>query len=454
MVNERIGMDAAESRAWALRQVYIGTDERRSPVCERRNSEMVDLRKPFTEPNTGRTLYIRHAGGDRFAVFDKDGRFCMELTHEFLQEIGTTAEQVRSVLALGDAAEVAAVRAQLPPQCPVDLESSSYPNALLSHYEVNALEGDVLEAACRLAGLPWGSKGYTHGAARADLQRHHQRTRKLLSDGAVSAMESELRKLRKTNGEQAVELMGARGRGEELMELQDVLQRLRAEAVERTNAIIQVRQNLQLAHDRHAELQNSWELDRNGLAEAGDQLVSLARRERDSARGELEQVKASRELLLEKLSSSGQELVRLREQVGTMDQEAKAKTETEIAKTSTAGALIMQAAQLAAMQRASEVFANRVTKLAVDSGFDKSLMDDARVQGLIGAVVPLLLMQFGDQIPGLKNVAALQPLAQQKLVMDMASIMNVTMRDLFGVMVDVVGALNDGDPVVVEQVES
>lgn len=426
---------------------------------------MVNMRKPFTEPNTGRTLYIRHAGGDRLAVFDKDGRLCIELTHEFLQEIGSTAEQVRSMLAMGSDEQRKSIRAQLPPQCPVDLEGSSYLNALLSDEEVDALEGDVLEAACKLAGLPWGSKGYTHGAARADLQKHHQRIRKALSDGAVSAMENELRKLRKTNGEQAVELMGARGRGEASDCLEKALRQAEVDTAAHQNELVSVRTDLAISQEARMSLREECgkasgkiqvlrdECERHKTElKCTEVACSNARTHRDEVVGELEQIKASRELLLEKLSTSGQELVRLREQVGIMDQDTK--TEVEIAKTPTAGALIMQAAQLAAMQRASEVFANRVTKLATDSGFDKALMEDARVQGLIGAVVPLLLMQFGDQIPGLKNVAALQPLAQQKLVMDMASIMNVTMRDLFGVMADVVGALNEGDPVVVEQVES
>ena len=138
----------------------------------------------------------------------------------------------------------------------------------------------------------------------------------------------------------------------------------------------------------------------------------------------------------------------------TNDQDSPANTPAVQAPptaVATAGNMLVQAAQLAALSRASSVFAEKATGMLEKSGIESKLLRDPKVQSLIGAIVPLLLMQFGDKIPGVKNMAALQPLAQQQLIIKMAEVMDIAMSDVFGMLASTVTELNAGDVTNVEQ---
>ena len=84
------------------------------------------------------------------------------------------------------------------------------------------------------------------------------------------------------------------------------------------------------------------------------------------------------------------------------------------------------------------------TPLMIKAGVPAEFVENKQVQGLLGLLLPLLLNQFGDKIPGLQNMKALPALSQQQLIMGVADVIGVSMSQLLGIGLEVVGSLQEG----------
>lgn len=378
-----------------------------------------DIRGGLTEPNTSRKLFLRHVGGDRLAVVDGEGRFCLETTPEFIHDLQQQAAAAASSLK-GPALVADTMRSMVPNTNKfLGIPSWLCSAGALSEERVASIPVRYLEYACHMAGIC--PEGRSTSEKRDALGAHHKAVRQELGASALDDNGAHMERLEAAN-----------------VSLKQRLVEASVASLESRNASAEVaslRNKLAASESNNANLHKA--LSRSVTDEDHRAAVTSATTKLKALRDELEHTKADLELA----NALALKDVRMEEEVMTQDNESKELTPLQTPKVTD---MLVQAAQLTALTQGSKVFAERVTLMLEKGGVNGELLRDAKVQKLIGAIVPILLMQFGDKIPGVKNVPALVPLAQQKLVIDTAEVLGLAMGDVFSMMGDVVTELNAG----------
>lgn len=401
--------DEAESFGDRMYQLASDDDEK--------DQEMANT--TIKEPNTGRVLYMADAGGGRLALFDGESNFIVEVTKEFLQ-LQTEKLGSISTSALPDRPEKRHANPNI------------YHGALYTREQIDGFSREEVQHAAALAGLVTRSVGTT--TLRNRLKAHH------------NSLRSEF--VRRALREARARVEGLQAKVSQLEGQIDVLKKRLQEEARTTSARFEKR--LQEEARTTAAQRNSFEKLHGEYDTAVAELTQAKKRiESDYA------AIVSKDATVELLQQTVDRLI-LEDDTGTeqdedmTDDNAKqdAPQTTALA---TAGTFMAQAAQLAALQRGSSIFTDRATKVLINAGIPATVLRDEKVQRLINAVVPLLLMQFGDKIPGVRNMKNLQPLAQQQMMIDVAKVLDLAVGDMFGILGDVASALNEGDPETVEQ---
>ena len=106
--------------------------------------------------------------------------------------------------------------------------------------------------------------------------------------------------------------------------------------------------------------------------------------------------------------------------------------------------MFTDALQLAAVQQSSKLVVSKLTPIMIKAGVPKEFAENQQVQGILELVLPFILSQYGDKIPGIKKMDALPALSQTQMVMGLAGVIGVSVQQLLGIGIEVIGSLNEG----------
>ena len=426
----------------------------------------------FKEPNTGRQLYLRLNGSPaapRLGIFDGMGNYVMDVDSDVLVQLGDHARSLRSAISDGSYSDYLKTVGR--PQLGHGVADTDklYPGMLLTESEINALSNAEIGVACSIEGIA------IHAAnphvSQQRLREHFQAKRALIPADLREAAAT----LRRTVQEQRTELQalssGRVGRQQGAAEAK----RLSAGLAEQNRENNRLAEKCdRLSHDNRI-LQGQFDeaikiaSGKTASVNRADERLSVLNRSlRDAlaAEGEALRKMDAAEAEAKALTAANLELTEANNSFAQLALTGAPNTENDTTMENTtdlkatpavmpqAGALAPQpnavvsmftdALQLAAVQQSSKLVVSKLTPIMIKAGVPKEFAENQQVQGILELVLPFILSQYGDKIPGIKKMDALPALSQTQMVMGLAGVIGVSVQQLLGIGIEVIGSLNEG----------
>lgn len=408
------------------------------------------------EPNTGRTLFYRHAGGGRTGLFGANGEFLLEVTSDFLDGLRETAKAADLIRHNCPLTESECLSMPIGRSSIANLPKYVTSGEPLPQSRIGALSRTHLREAARIRGIAVSQES-TDATLRQALYNHADRITehqaKALNDHQKRSLEARVRELESCESAEVKKLKSewrdasnsAKSLAEELRDksvaLQDAhdlsrrLQRDLTSAVKHSYDV--ERENRKLASEAHDRAKRLATLESYDAAINSAHNIELSNANSEIARLEAE---------LSKLTT----LAIAQEEVETAMEETNEKQIAEVQNTGPRD-LALQVTKMVALQRVSKIGATGFTKVLENAGVNPELLRDPKVQRVLEMIAPLVISQFGDKIPGIKNVQSLQPIAYNQVCLGLANVLDDSLGDLMSIVGEAAKALNEATDETVEQ---
>lgn len=457
------------------------------------------------EANTGRQLYLRK-NGRRVSLFDGKGTYVMDINREALATLAEQLNSIKGAIAEGTYESYLKVAGR-PALGHGVADSTQYPGQVLSGSVLAKMGKESLSLACSINGIAASPEpevmrqrllrhavfvretvgaqvAQNNRALREERDLLTARVQELTSDKSAekSSLPSELRELQRVNT-QLVEqcerlrrdqcamqraVSGARRAASELEEAHErqggELASLRSrvaelEGYEETAKNAQEierlgNEALQKAHVFRLEAEENRARSEVHLAEirALDGQDEKVRKELNAARARIRVLERKQQLALPAETNTDMDTQNIETEMEFPAAPVTAPsnyTPEPVRPGSPVVNMFTDALQLAAVQQSSKLLVDKVTPLAIKAGVNEDFIKNPQVRGILELALPFMLSQYAHMVPGLKKMDALPQLSHQQLVMGLADVIGISIQQLLGIGVEVIGALNagaDSDP--------